>query len=398
MSWSRDELSQAAALEVLLHGPLTRAELAGNLGVAPATVTRISADLIADGILAESGVPVRGKAGRPGIPLDVVVDAQHFLGAKLTADSLSFVVTDLRAGVVREGVHPLPKRTPETVGAILARIVAQGDEGIAAVGICLGAVVTSGGGVATAPFLDWVDVPLASVVEAVVGVPVFIENDVLAFTEAEHWFGEGAGCTSFATVTVGVATGYGCVANGRLLANQDSGVGLVGHWPLEGSGPICSQGHRGCAESMLSTSMLSRQLSVALGRRVTWEEVVALAAAGQPAAKALIREAAAGLGKLIAAIANLTAPERVVIGGEGVELARLGWDELADGIAAHRDPRASRVEVRITSGGNREWCRGAAVVAIQGFIGRRQGKGSHPVRMRSCGQRAHAGGGVEQMT
>lgn len=374
MPWNRDDLSQAAALEVLLHGPLTRAELAGNLGVAPATVTKLSADLIADGIFTTTGTPVRGKTGRPGIPLDIVVDAHHFLGAKLTAEDISFVVTDLRAQVVRAGVVPLQKPTPEMVGTALLEILAQANERIAAVGICLGGVATRQGRVAAAPFLGWSDIPLASIVTSLIGIPVYIENDVLAFTEAEHWFGEGAGCASFATVTVGVATGFGCVANGRLLANDDSGVGLVGHWPLDGQGPMCSQGHRGCAESMLSTSVLARQLSFALDEAVEWEDMVRLANQRHPAARALIQEAAAALGKLIAAVANLTAPERVVIGGEGVDLARIGWEQLHTGIATHRDPRASDVEVRLTSGDNREWCRGAAVVAIQGFIGQRQAR------------------------
>ena len=53
MTWQpKDELASAVALEVLIHGPLGRAELARRLGLAPATLTRISTELIASGLLA----------------------------------------------------------------------------------------------------------------------------------------------------------------------------------------------------------------------------------------------------------------------------------------------------------------------------------------------------------
>lgn len=71
---------------------------------------------------------------------------------------------------------------------------------------------------------------------------------------------------------------------------------------------------------------------------------------------------------MIAAIANLTAPELVILGGEGVRLVEVAADAIQEGIAADRDPRARRVPLVATSGDNVEWCRGAAVIAIQRFV------------------------------
>jgi hypothetical protein len=58
----------------------------------------------------------------------------------------------------------------------------------------------------------------------------------------------------------------------------------------------------------------------------------------------------------------------VVIGGEGVELADVSSDALEEGVLEHRDPRASPVSVQLTSGSNESWCRGAAVIALQGYV------------------------------
>jgi len=96
MTWQpKDELASAVALEVLIHGPLGRAELARRLGLAPATLTRISTELIASGLLAEVPEATQRTSGRPTIPLDVVPSSHYFLGIKLTDSALDATVIDL---------------------------------------------------------------------------------------------------------------------------------------------------------------------------------------------------------------------------------------------------------------------------------------------------------------
>ena len=72
---------------------------------------------------------------------------------------------------------------------------------------------------------------------------------------------------------------------------------------------------------MLTTPAITRSISEALGREVSWSEVISLAEAEDPAVSAVLRASGLALGRLIGAIANLTAPEVVIIGGEGVALA-----------------------------------------------------------------------------
>lgn len=371
MAWQpADELAQAVALEVLLHGPLGRSEIARRLDLAPATLTRISTELISAGLLVEAPHAIKRGAGRPSIPLDVVPDAHNFLGVKLSGDQIASAITDLRAEVIAYQEEPLHSRAPSAVVDQITSLAHRAAEKyrIDAIGIGLGGVVAPDGMVTSAPFLEWTNVPLAALVEDALTIPTFVANDLAAFTEAQHWFGEGSGHSSFATLTLGVGVGFGCIANGKLLANADSGVGLVGHWPLDPLGPLCRRGHRGCAEAMLTVPAIERDVSMALGRETQWTEILELAASGQPAVTRILDASGRALGALIAAVANLTAPDLVIIGGEGVSLAAIAADAVREGIADNRDPRASPVKVELVSGDNQSWCRGAAVVAIQGYV------------------------------
>ncbi|MGD8168551.1 ROK family protein [Herbiconiux sp. P16] len=371
MPWKpADDLAQSVALEVLLHGPLARAELARRLDLAPGTLTRISAELIEVGLLIETPHLAERRTGRPSIPLDVVADAHHFLGIKLTGTAVMAAVTNLRAEIVNYFELHLTSTDADTVVEQICEAAkhAGAQNPIDAIGIGLGGVVTRGGFVTSAPFLGWTDVPLARLVQESSAIPTFAANDLTAFTEAQHWFGLGAGYDNFAALTLGVGVGFGCVANGKLLAGDDSGVGLVGHWPLDPMGPMCNRGHRGCAEAMLTVPAILRDISRALDRSVDWLEFVELVKSDQPAAAEIASNSGLALGRLIAAVANLVAPAFVAVGGEGVALASIAAEAVDRGIRENRDPRASTVRVELTSGSNESWCRGAAVIALQGYV------------------------------
>lgn len=371
MTWQpKDELASEVALEVLIHGPLGRAELARRLGLAPATLTRISAELISSGLLAEVPEATQRTSGRPTVPLDVIPSSHYFFGIKLTDSALDATVIDLKATPLESYRVALESTTPTHVVSAITKLTrrAQSSYRLDAVGIAVGGVVNAHGTVESAPFLKWHNVPLATLVTDSSHLPTFVANDLSAYTQIQHWFGAGTGHANFAVITVGVGVGYGCVANGARLENEDSGIGLIGHWPLDPLGPICSQGHRGCAEAMLTTPAICRDASAAVGRPLGWHDVITLATDKHPAVTTILAASGRALGRLVGMVASLTAPEVVIIGGEGVALASLSGNSLSAGIAEVRDPRASAIRITLSNGSNEAWCRGAAAIALQGYI------------------------------
>ena len=371
-SWTRDGgASLAVALEVLINGPISRSDIARRLELSAGSLTRLSTPLIDAGLLVEVGERADGRAGRPSRLIDIVPDSRHFIGMKLTADEVVGAVTDLRANVIATGSRPLDSRDPDAVAAAISALAAHLTAevpDVSALGIGLGGLVDAAGVVRSAPFLDWTQVPLAAMLETLTGLPTVVDNDLVAFTEYEHWFGAGRGLDGFAVLTLGAGVGYGLVVHDKLVASDDSGIGLVGHWPLDPFGPVCPSGHRGCAKSVLEQGAIVRNVSAAVGRDVSYDEALDLAVSGEPAARRIIDDAGRGLGTLLAAVANLTVPQRIVLGGEGVRLVSVAADAIAEGIAQHRDPRASDLDLVSTAGDNIEWCRGAAVLAIQRYV------------------------------
>lgn len=358
------------ALEVLLHGPLSRTELARRLELSQASLTRLTKPLLESGMLVESE-PARDPAtGRPARPLDVVPGSHHFAGVKLTGDAAHAVLVDLRGTVLAHASAPLTQHEPDRVLDVVAALTHElaGSTDVTGLGIALGGHSPDHRSVRSAPFLGWDDVAVATRAEQATGLPTVVENDVVALTTAEHWFGAGRGLRSLAVLTIGAGVGYGLVQHGRLVTHRDSGLGLVGHFPLDPNGAVCFAGHRGCASAMLTIPSLTAQATVALGRPVGYDELLTLARGDEPAARLIVRDAIGALGRLVAAVANLTVPERVVVTGEGVALVDADPAALRVAVARDRDPRSSPLDLVTRPGDFTQWARGAGVVAIQDFV------------------------------
>ncbi|WP_258723483.1 ROK family transcriptional regulator [Cellulomonas sp. NS3] len=358
------------ALEVLLHGPLSRTELARRLELSQASLTRLTKPLLESGMLVETE-PARDPAtGRPARPLDVVPGSHHFAGVKLTGDAVHAVLVDLRGMVLAHASAPLTEHDPDHVLGVVAALTRDlaGGSDVTGLGIALGGHSPDHRSVRSAPFLGWDDVAVATRAEQATGLPTVVENDVVALTTAEHWFGAGRGLRSLAVLTIGAGVGYGLVQHGRLVTHRDSGLGLVGHYPLDPNGAVCFAGHRGCASAMLTIPSLTAQATVALGRPVAYDELLTLARDDEPAARLIVRDAVGALGRLVAAVANLTMPERVVVTGEGVALVDADPAALRVAVARDRDPRTSPLDLVTRPGDFTQWARGAGVVAIQDFV------------------------------
>jgi predicted NBD/HSP70 family sugar kinase len=359
-------LSRAVAIDILVHGARSRAQLANSMGLSAATLTRLVKPLLEAGVLTETE-PIRTPGrGRDSLPLDVVAERYRFIGVKLTTESIHAVVTDLRARILDTYVLPIRSlEVPDVVDAVselVAGFQARSDRPVDAVGVTVGGLVEKGEIVADSPFMHWHEVPLRALLSRRLQLPVHLDNDVVGLTQAQHWFGYGKGHTDFALLTVGAGIGYGLVLNNAMIPTR---VTPVSHFPIDPYGPLCPLGHRGCMAAYLTSEAIASAVSVGLGRPVGYDEVLELATAGDPIAGRVVDEAARALGRAAAAVSSLTGVQRIILSGEGVHLAEVARASLDEALGEYCGPRGPHSELVIRSMGFLEWARGAATIAIQ---------------------------------
>lgn len=365
------EGSRLALREILIHGTLSRAEIARSLGLSRASLTRAMRILVAHRLVVEVGTGVRGATGRPSELLQSSSGQWEFLGVKLTRERLYAAVTDLGGRVLALHEEAVASTVPDALGDQISAVherLRAAHPAICAVGVSLpGDVLVRGGEavVASSPFLGWTDVPFARMVRERTGLAAFTANDVHALTVKEHWFGAGAGRGSMALVTVGEGLGLGLIVNGQVSTGEHGRLGRIGHLPVLGGGPDCGIGHAGCASSFLPSPVIVRNA----GREgSTYEQVVELARTGDERAVAAFEDAGRALGVVLATAVHIADPAAVVLTGDGLpvyDLARSTVDEaLRAALAPYRQP----VTVEVQPFEFSEWARAGAVVAIRQLL------------------------------
>jgi predicted NBD/HSP70 family sugar kinase len=333
-------------------------------------LTKLTKPLLENGYLVEQPIENRNAVGRPSLPLSVDASRAQFIGIKLTADELFGVRTDLLATVHAEARLSLPNHDVQTIVAQIATAVRQlsePDHQITGIGLSLAGVVFPGDPVVHAsPFLGWRQVPLADLVREQTGLPVVLDNDVRALTAAQQWFGAGVGQHSFALITVGAGIGCGLVINDQLATGHSRATGLIGHLVIDGSGPLCEQGHRGCARAYATSTAVRRAIRSTLDRpALTFGDCLTLAREGNTVARRVVDDAARALGQVVATVANLTGPDVVILSGEAIEMITISDAAFHASLNEHTHWTTDPVPVVIRPFAFNEWARGAAVAALQ---------------------------------
>jgi glucokinase len=157
--------------------------------------------------------------------------------------------------------------------------------------------------------------PLAATLSAAFrGTTVRIENDADATALAEHRFGAGQGTHTMAFLTVGTGIGSGLIVENRLLRGKSGAGGEIGHVAVDHPGRPCVCGMTGCLEAYACGPSIVK-IAQELGSAATdGPSAVALARAGEAAAKQAFDQAGEMLGRGLATLSMLIEPQRFVLG------------------------------------------------------------------------------------
>ena len=378
-------LRQQVFERVRASGLIPRVQLAKDLGVSPASVTTITQELIEAGLIEEIAAPREGDAGRgrPAVALGVRADAHLVAGMKLSDREHTAVIVDFAGNLIADDVIPR-KPGPMTLVQLLAAIETLLNRVCDKAGIAKADLSAMGLGVPG--FVDCVEgmvywssvlveraIPLASVAQARLGLPVTIDNDANLVTLAELWFGAGRGLSNFAVVTIEHGVGMGYVLNHRMFRGAQRLGMELGHTKVQLDGALCRCGQRGCLEAYVADYALAREATTALNWEhkegqsisVVLESLYDHAKAGNGAARSIFRRAGRYLAVGLSNVINLFDPALIILSGE-----RMQYDYLyAAETLAEMDNLAivtgrPRPPIEIHAWGDLLWAHGAAALAL----------------------------------
>ncbi|MBU0467783.1 MAG: ROK family protein [Candidatus Omnitrophica bacterium] len=162
----------------------------------------------------------------------------------------------------------------------------------------------------------WRNVPLMSLLQKKINIPVYIDNDVNLIALGEWKFGAGKGYNNLLCMTLGTGVGSGIILNGELYRGEGFAAGELGHMPLNEKGPSCNCSGFGCFECYVGSSVLvAKAAKIFKNKNIKLEDVYDLANGGNIRAVQFWEETAAHVGNGLVGVVNLLNPRLIVIGG-----------------------------------------------------------------------------------
>ncbi|KJS61691.1 ROK family protein [Streptomyces rubellomurinus] len=316
---------------VAAHSPLSRADVAGRVGLTRAAVSSLVDELIGRGAVTEAAATASGRPGRPGRALALSGQGPAGLGLEIGVGHLGACVVDLRGEprVWRREERANAGRPAGEVLAEVAALAAAAEAEAAALGLRVdgrilavpGVVPNEPGGlVERAPNLGWRGVRLADHWPDADTVPE-PENEANLGALADYW-NAGQPAETFVHVSAGTGVGAALVIDGRLFRGARGFAGELGHLPVHPDGPGCACGARGCLEQYAGEAAVLREAGLA---QYGPGDAVALLAeralAGHPPTLAALERAGSALGLALTSAVDLIDPDGLVLGGAYADLA-----------------------------------------------------------------------------
>lgn len=337
VSLSPREAARRRLLDALRReGPMARVEIGQHLGMSPASVSDLTANLLDEGILLAEEADQTSSLirGRPKTRLFFADSLGSVIGVWTGFNRIELRLVD-SAGRNRASRHierPLRNLEAEELMDVLADTISafardSDAADVKAIGLaCQGYVDTRDGIVAWSPVLGTRDLPLAAGLSERLGKPVLIENDAsaMAFAIAQRSPELRSGRT--ACLMIGDGVGLGFLIQGELYRGARFGGSEFGHVRLRRSGPQCRCGGRGCVEAYLADYALHRDAqlidhrpapTLLLPGENAMSAVVDQARAGDTALLKLFHEAGEVLGDAVGILIQTLEPDHIVICGPG---------------------------------------------------------------------------------
>jgi predicted NBD/HSP70 family sugar kinase len=177
------------------------------------------------------------------------------------------------------------------------------------------------GTIKVSPNLEWENLPIQSILEKRLNLPVFVENDANAAAFSELWYGpvEESNIRTLLFILVVEGLGTGLIINGELHVGSRLGLGGFGHMSIDPNGELCSCGRRGCWETFASERATVERYHRVTAKQglplVGLPDLIALANKNDEMALESIRITGEYLGEGISNLVHGIYPETVVIGG-----------------------------------------------------------------------------------
>jgi predicted NBD/HSP70 family sugar kinase len=300
------------------EGPISRAEIARHTELGRATVSEITAQLVAEGLVVEVGQGT-STGGKPPTLVELDPAGRFVVAVDLSRRPIAAALLNLRGRIVARAagktVAPQGHDAIEEMHRVISELIAGATAPALGIGVGVPGAVDDSGGMVTAEELGWWDVAVRDEFEDVYGFPTYIVSAAQAAALAEFTKTGSDPGAAMMYVKVDDRISTAVILTGRIMRSSHHGGDLT-HVVVSGLRRKCVCGRTGCLGTVATLgAILGPDFS-----DMTSDARLRLAADISPE----LEQPGAVLGRALGPVAAALDVDRIVIGGD---LAV--WSEIA---------------------------------------------------------------------
>lgn len=376
------DLNRSAVINSIRRkGPISRTEIAQMTKLGQSTMTKIIEELIALDLVHEKG-EAHSTGGRKAILLEFNHLFAYAIGIKIMQDHLICALTDLQANIVdKKEIFFDPSTNPSLIIDLIIKTIQQTfsdfqlqPHNILGIGIAVSGLVNSKTGIVLrSPLLNWSNVDISSKLKEEFQIPVFVDNDVNAYTYAELEFGYGKTSNQFICFSIGDGIGSGFIIDRKVYKGEYGGAGEFGHTIINVDGRPCHCGQNGCLETYLSNSALNinaQELfpkyptSILKNQQINYERLTEAAIESDQLALEVFNQVSRYLSVGLINAINSFNPKTIILIGEALVGKEFFIPQSVERARENFFRGSFETKIVISKLGNDAWIQGAALQAI----------------------------------
>ncbi|SFS45477.1 ROK family protein [Paenibacillus sp. BC26] len=310
------------------QGIVSKIDLLASFTITTSTMNRLLEDLLADGLIQESG---RGSStgGRKPILFEINPHYGYIIGLEISRFYSSLGLFDMQLNAKslvrwRMDEDMTPGRFVAHVAQQIRALLKDHDltqDRIISIGIGAVGPLDRARNMILKPLhfraQGWSDVPICQLIEEACGIPAILDNGANTALIGEHWALRQEQPQHMLYVHAGVSLRSAMMSQGRIIHGSVDMEGSIGQMIIQKDGPrLQDTGNYGALEAFVSVLALEKQAQTRDNLRgANYDSLLRELSRNNPVVQGLFLEAAGNLGIGLANLINSFHPETIILGG-----------------------------------------------------------------------------------
>ncbi|WP_156285734.1 ROK family transcriptional regulator [Oceanivirga salmonicida] len=268
---------------ILKNNEITSLELAKNLNVSPAAISKILKKLRKEEYIFEKEEVKNIGKGRPRKIMSIKNDIKMILGVNFGADFIDISIGKLDGSIIETKRKKFfMKKKDSLVDLLLTELDSYFEKydknDIVGIGLALNGIIDSENrNVIFSPYFKWSNFKIGELVEERYNIPTMIDNDVRAMLNAEILFGKAKKMGNIFYLYMKNGIGSSMLIDGKIYKGSNNQAGEIGHFIInKNSNFACKCGKVGCIETEFSENSIKLMVHTEyekLGQYIVQEDI-----------------------------------------------------------------------------------------------------------------------------